>query len=350
MISLRTIALFSTVISGSLVLAGCGSSSSGGSDDPNGIDIGLPKGLTLSFLSFDSSYHAYNTDTLELLDLNEAARYSQDSAVQSLEIKDTSTIGHFFHWPDFREVDGAEVFNMSYLLMKPGYTTGSDIDSNDFVHYVHFHGEDLAAHSGEEFANPETGSAIEAAMLRLNDYVVEQSAIHDEVADALNDTQGAEGQSLCRAFVDPYLQFESEHAHEDEVASEAEDDHAHGALVHIALTDTGRLYFFAEAEHDEPAKHDGHELVSTQGFVPLEGVGQIADCARTTIARANDDGVLVFIPDTQTLYYVDNHGADWHQHSRHALADLNGLRADMVAILGSGDAHEHDHDGDDHDH
>ncbi len=317
------------------LLTGCGGSSSsgsGGGDNPETNDV-LPDGLTLSFVDASSpKYIAYNTTTETSVDLNDLAASSGDSAVQKLAISDTSTIGFFYNWADFRMVDGVAATDMKYLLMKPSYTyqSGATIDSDQFVQLVHFHGEDLAAHSADEFANPEVGSAREAALIRLNDSVADQQTLENEVAPALPGDQ-----TLCRAYVDPYLKFEHENEHEHEAA---EVEHDHGDLIHFALTESGRMYFYKE--------NASEELESAQPFVELDGVSSISDCSRTTIAHASDDGVLVFIPDVQKLYLVDNHGADYHQHSVWDLADIlpAGFHADLMAAIGEGSEHDHDHE------
>lgn len=321
------------------ILTGCGgSSSSGGSDSPDdggGATSNLPKGLTLSFLDANTpKYWSYNTTTEEWVDLNAEAASSADSSVQKLAVTDTSTIGFFFSWPDFRVVDDVEKTDLKYLLMTPEYLYQSDetIDSTKFVQLVHFHGDQLAAHSADEFADPAPGSAKAAGLARLNQSVAEQNALAMELAEVL-----PQDQTLCRAYVDPYQAFEHEH-------EAVEGEHDHGDLMHFALTESGRVYFYKE-NADEA-------LESAQGFVELDGVSTIENCSRTTLARASDDGVLVFIPDVQKLYLVDSHGADYHQHSVWNLADIfpDGFEhADMMAALGEGAEHDHDHD-DDHDH
>ncbi|MDO6459740.1 hypothetical protein Q4485_03445 [Granulosicoccaceae sp. 1_MG-2023] len=307
-------------------------------DDTNIIsDTGLPEGLSLSLLDTNSgAYYQFDTDSGVLTDLNEAAAASEDSAVQKLAISDTSVLGSFFHWPDFREVDGEDVFDNKYLLMTPDYVAGDTIDDSVFIQLVHFHGDTLAAHSADEFAGLEEGSAKAEGLARLNSAVAAQQALSEEVAEAM-----PEGETLCRAFVDPYIAYElsEEHDHEHDDADEAHEEDDDHTLIHMALSDSGRMYFMSEGE-------DG--LSETQGFVKLDDVTSIADCDRTTIARTSEDGVLVFIPDTQMLYLVDSHGGDYHQHSSWDLDVIlgEGGRADMLAVLGAGSEEEHDHDHD----
>ena len=316
------------------LLTGCGGGSN--NDEPNTpMSASLPAGLTITMVdSTGPYYYAYNTDSDELTDLNNLADSSGDSAIQKLRISDVSTLGAFFDWPDFRMVNDAEKLDGKYLLMKPDYVSGTEISSEEFVQLVHFHSDDLAAHSADEFANPEEGSGKYLGLQRLNAHVTAQSELETEIEEVL-----PAGQTLCRAYVDPYLKFEmeQEHAEEAEVEETTEEEHDHGALTHFALTESGRMYFYQEGENG---------LDSLQGFVALDEVTSIENCARTTIARTSEDGVLVFIPDTQKLYLVDSHGGDYHQHSTWNITDIlpAGEHADMVAILGAGSAHEHDHE------
>jgi hypothetical protein len=308
---------------------GCGGSSSNNSSD-DGTTLGLPEEMHLIMLNaLTGAYYSFDSTTETRTDLNELAAASQDSAVQNLAITDVSTIGHFFHWPDFRVSNGEELLDMKYLLMVPDYTPGDPIDADQFVQLAHFHDDDLAAHDAEEFRDPEEGSAMAAGLERLNRFVTKQAALEAEIAEVI-----PEGEQLCRAYVDPYLEFELE---QEAGAEEGAEEHAHGALVHFALTESGRVYFFEE--------HEG-ALEQTQGFVTLDDVVTISDCNRTTIARVSEDGVIVFVPDTQLLYLVDSHGGDYHQHSTWATSLLlpEGVNADMIAIIGSGGEHDHDHE------
>lgn len=329
--------LFVSLLTASL-LTGCdgSSSSSSSSDSDSSGGDGLPEGLLLNFVDANSAgYVSYDTDTGKTTDLNELAASSGESSIQNLEITDTSKIGHFFHWPDFREVRGEEVTDMKYLLMVPDYTymSGAEIDSDQFVQLVHMHGEDFGAHSADEFADPVEGSQKADGLARLNAFVTEQDELEDEVSGALL----TEGQTLCRAFVDPYIKFELEHEEEE---GHEEEGHEHGELVHFGLTDSGRIYFFEENEETET-------LESTQSFVALTDVVTISDCSRTTIARVSEDGIIVFIPDSQKLYLVDNHGAEWHEHQNWDLSDIlpDGFHADLMSVIGEGGEHEdHDHE------
>ncbi len=308
------------------VLGACSSSSSDDAAAGGSASVDMPEGLSLVLLNASTgAYYLFDAETETRTDLNDLAQRSQDSAVQKLLISDTSTIGHFFSWPDFRVANGQEMLDDKYLLMKPGYIPGSEISADKFVQLAHFHDATLAAHSADEFANPEPGSSRAAGMARLNSHVSEQAELVAELAAVL-----PAGETLCRAFVDPYVKFE----HEQEPAGEGAAEHEHGDLVHMALTTSGRMHFFAEGDAG---------LAPTQGFVKLDNVTFIENCDRTTIAHASEDGVLVFVPDTQRIYLVDSHGGDYHQHSTWPISAIlpRGVRADLVAVMGAGADHDH---------
>ncbi len=341
--------LIASLLAGpALLMSACNDSGNSSNSGEKVIETGLPGGLNLSLLNaVDGAFYNYNTSSEIRLDLNEQAASSQDSAVQQLMITDTSVIGHFMYWADgeldhdhdtkAEEDHDHEEGELEtwFLLMRPSYQPGSPVDADQFVFSAHFHGDELAAHSAEQYRNPEPGSNVAEGLERLNHYVEEQAALQDEVAEALT----SEGETLCRAYVDPYVLAELAHdeeEHEGE-AAKAEGDEHEEVLVHYALSDSGRMYFFEE--------HEG-ALESMQGFVKLDDTSSIQDCSRTTIARVSEEGVLVFVPDTQKLYLVDSHdGGDFHQHSSWEVSDIlpNGVRADLIAILGEGEEHDHDH-------
>ena len=352
--------LLTTLICGpALLLSACNDSDSDGEAEDRVIATGLPEGLSLSFVdASDGAFYSYDTTTGRRVDLNAKAAASEDESIQEMQLTDVSLIGSFLVWPDSgehaheadqpvkmedehdHEHEEGEL-EAKYLLMVPGYERGAPIDADDFSVIVHFHDEDLAGHSAEEYREAEDGSNLAEELERLNHFVEEQAELFAEVEEALT----AEGRSLCVAYVDPYLA--AEHAHEEEHAGDTlpknEEAHAgeeHGELVHYALDTTGRVYFFEE--HME-----GLETI-VGGFVRLEGTSEstVLDCSRSSIARANEEGVLVFLPDTQMIYQVDSHdGGDFHQHGVWTIDAIlpAGTRADLVAIVGAGEEHDHDH-------
>jgi len=95
--------IFIALISTSL-LSACGGSSSSDDDDNSGDDTsngsvtlpdGFPEGVKMSFIDASSpQYMLLDTEASTLVDLNDLAASSSDSAVQKLAISDTSSLSH----------------------------------------------------------------------------------------------------------------------------------------------------------------------------------------------------------------------------------------------------------------
>lgn len=332
----------SVLIVSAALLTACGGSSSSSDENPTGSSVNLPDGKNLVFIDASSPMHyRYNTTTEKATDINDEASKSGETAVQNLAVNDVSVIGSFFFWADDKDADGS-IDDEKILLMKPGYQSGGTIDHTNMQYLAHFHGEELAAHAASEFDSAQAnweGSTKQAGLARLNSYVTKQKELFDEVDEALETL--AAGQTLCKAYIDPYAGAEHEgeaHAH---VAAEAEEEEH---VVHIALTNTGRLYFMEEEE--------GALKLSQDTFVALTGVSSIDNCAKTEITRVNEHGVLIFVEASQKVYMVDTHGGDWHEHSNWDISQLmpSGFHADFMAALGAGSEDDHDHDHEDGDH
>lgn len=281
------------------LLSGCG----GGSSDPHHetADI-LPDGNWLIFIDASSpKLFSYDTNSESYLDLNAQAAASNDTAVQNLSVTDSASIGSFLHWLD----NG----NDKILLMKPGYNRGESIDASKFLFLAHPHGNKLAAHASSEFENPAEGSKKQKGLARLNSYVTQQAELFTKVNAALQ--AEAPGETLCQAYVD---------LHED----------ASSPLMHLALTQSGKVYDFSEV--------DGTLKASSSGFSKLTGVSHIQDCAKSSIVRVNKDGVFIFVADTQKLYLIDRHGGDFHLHASWNISQFmpDGFRADFMTAVSNG--------------
>jgi hypothetical protein len=319
----KPLALALSAVFSAGLLTGCLDNSN--TEEPKS-KIGLPEGKTLVFIDASSPKHySFNTTTEKLTDLNNEAASSASDSVKKLAINNITDIGYFFHWPDFREVNGAEKMDDKYLLMKPGTDLNNTIDYQHFVQLVHYHAEDLAAHTGDEFDSTVegfVGSSKEAGMTRLNQYREDYQTLNSRVSEALADNTNE--QTLCKAYIDPYQAYEK--------------DNYEG--MHFAITQSGRIYYYKPDQSDT--------LVSAQGHDLLTGVTTISDCNRVTITRASDNGILIFIPDTQKIYLVDSHDADYHVHSQWDISKIlpSGVRADLMAAIGEGEEHEHEHEHD----
>jgi len=302
-------------------LTACSGDASPDNGETTAVD--LPDGKTLVFIDANTPEHySYDTTSDSYLNLNAMAASSSDTEVQNLAVTDAATIGSFLFWADDANADGV-INGEKILLMKPSYIQyyADTIDHTKFNYLAHFHGTTLAAHASEEFdpsqANWE-GSNKQLGLARLNSYVTEQQALFAEINIALLALTGTNaGQQLCQVYLDP-------HGGEHDHGSSAE------AQLHMALTQSGRMYFFTEQDHSLQ--------LSQEAFVALSGVSAIADCAKVTITRASADGVLVFVADSQKLYLVDAHGEDYHQHSQWDLSSFmpTGFHADFMTAIGEG--------------
>lgn len=312
--------LSAVVLSSATFLTACGGSSTDTASN-NTSSVDLPDEKTLVFVDANSpKQYLYNTTSEKSTDLNA-------DSTQNYYLGDTSQIGHFLFWPDDSNGDG-EVNEEKILMMKSTYTDYATIDSDQFLYLAHYHGTEFDGHASTEFANPVEGSAISNELKRLNTYVTKQKKLFDEVNEALQADTTAAGETLCRAFVDPH----AGHEHSETTTTKAE---TATTVAHFALTKSGRLYFYKEGDSG---------LTSMQGFVALEGISQINDCHKATMTRADDDGILVFVADSQKLYLIDSHGGDYHQHSQVSLSEFMpaGFHADFMAAIGEGAEHDHE--------
>lgn len=352
------IAILSSVVAASFGLGGCGSSSSS-SDGSNDLPLSYAEGLKLTVVSaMDGAFYSYDTCTGELVDLND------DPDTNLINITGAPVPGHFLVAPVSHEdhegeekaedEHDEEELAFKFLLMNnDDYQSGSEVTANDFSvlfqyheehhdeegeagHDEHEHEAELEAYPASEYSGDSVDPERVEELEDLNEFVTEQAELSEEVEEALT----VLGKNLCRAYIDPYMAHE--HEHEEDEAAKAEDEHDHEeVLVHYALSTDGNMYFFEENEETE-------ELTSMQEIpVKLTGTTTIADCNTTSIGRINEEGVMVFVEDTQMLYLVDSHdGADFHLHSSVAVSDVlpAGVHANLIAITGEGGEHDHDHE------
>lgn len=301
---MNTLTSFALSFSAALILTGCGGGgSSGGS---SGSVAQLPEGKTLAF---------YNSQTgaQMVFDTTESKSVSLDENASSpLYMKDKEQ-GRLVYWPDEATGDAKLImFKAAYDFERDG-----NVSFEDFIYLGHFHGTELAAHAASEF-DPAVASAIKLATLdRLSAYLQEQSEIKEEIEAAML----AQNEELCTFYV-------PQHAHEENATE------AHKPL-HFAISKSAKLYILEEGE---------------AGLVPLQGQVVVALEGATTcnadesgITGYGEEGILLFLAQTQTLYLVDSHGLDYHQHSRWKLEEFlpKGFSAMQMAGLGEGGHDDH---------
>jgi len=148
--------------------------------------------------------------------------------------------------------------------------------------------------------------------------LLEREEIKQEISEAL-----PSGEELCNFFV-----FEHED-HNDHHASEE-------ASPHIALTKTGKMYIYEE---------DSSGLKASQSSFTLDGVMECEE-DKSSIIKSGNHGVFVFSAQSQTLYLVDSHGEDFHQHSKWTgskFLSAGFTPTQLAGISKSDDDHNHDH-------
>ena len=298
------------------LLVGCGgtSTSEDGTHTGSSTQIDLPDGNVLIFFDNNSSaQYLYDTDSETYEDMNiETANYDM-----------TVKHGKLIVWNHHTTtgVDPKIVMLDEYFDISDGNLTYTDF------HYLgHFHEENnekfFAAHSADEF-DPEVASDNKLAALNaLNAHLIEQEEIREEISEALQlETEGNE--TLCNFFV-------FEHDHEEAESNESEEE----AAPHLALTESGKVYVFAEVNET---------LSEIQAPVVLDGVTTCQE-SESSIIQNGDHGVLIFSAETQKLYLVDNHGMDFHQHSSWDIDRFLPAGFTPTDLAGIGEGHEHEHE------
>ncbi|UQB42195.1 hypothetical protein JX580_11150 [Thiomicrospira microaerophila] len=314
----KPIALALSAVFSAGLLTGCLDSSSHKDDhhDHDHSHTNVDKSLVF-INSTTGEQYIYDFQTRQAINLNDKANASTVESEKKLNIEGQTNLSHFIHWPDFRIVNEVMREDKKVVLMNDSYT-GGDVDANHFFYLAHFHGSGeeryLAAHSADEFENLPEGHGRLAGLARLNNFINSQTQLESDLAAQL-----PEGQTLCKAYVDPYLK------HKDGVAE--------NTLVHYTLTTTGRMYFYQK-------EGENFSLVQNS-FETLDGVTSIENCNQVTITRQSDDGVYVFVPNAEHLYFIDRHGADFHLHERIRIDSLipAGVNPDIMGAIGEGKGH-----------
>jgi hypothetical protein len=323
--------------------------------NPSGAD--LPDGKTLVFYSQDSAaQHSYNTDTDVAHDLN-------NDPTSNFYARD-KPMGRLFYWPD--EYEPGQV-DEKVILFRADYNYSSDdpVDHEDFLYLGHFHGDELAAHSADEFdpEDPSFSDGKQAALDRLNDYLAHRKELETELTTALQEQ--APDDALCAFLVPEHgPQAQSGHGHEEDPAHEAgehgEDGHDEGghdgethndenhtgesAVPHYVLARSGRVFIFEDHE-------DG--LEPAQSPVQLSGLSLCDANNQGSLTLYGAHGILVFAEQSQRLYLVDEHGLDYHEHAMWNGPEFlpGGLAVtQMIGVDNPSGEDSHNHGEDSHDH
>lgn len=313
-----------------VMMTGCGGGSSSSDITQEAHEDALPAGLALiMFDNVTGDQYSFDTEHEAFEEMNiEGENYDM-----------TGKNGKLVVWTDHMEVDGGETEEKKVVML-------NDIDYNilndgnvsyENIHYLgHFHDDDFAAHSADEFDPAvETNATIlakkQAALDSLSAHLLEQEVIREELEEALSNVN-ATG-DLCNFILLGEHEEHEEEAHEE-----------HGA-PHIALTTDGYVYVFEE--HEEGGTH---ELEQSGIHFLLDGVTNCKE-NESDILQIEESGVAIFSAETQKLYLVDKHeseesttyGTDFHVHSTVGISEIlpAGFTPTSVIAIGEG---EHDHD------
>ncbi|MEA1918817.1 MAG: hypothetical protein U9N52_03170 [Campylobacterota bacterium] len=315
------------ILGAALILSGCDSSSGSGNTAGPVID---GENLFFFYDHMSQAQYAYHSDEGESQDLN-----SDSTSNFYMPDKDE---GRMIYWPHaITDVNGTVVVDKKVVMVKTSYDFAIDgnLTHENMIYLGHFHGEDLAAHSPDEFdPNSEISATYSeaikmkkaGALKAFNIYLAEQNEIKEEIEAAL----ATYGETLCNFYV-PYI--EEEEAHEEEGHEEHSDAH------HYALTQGGQLYVFEEGES---------ALDFVQGPITLDGASSCTkdESGITTYSTAKDDeGVFVYMYSSKRLYLMDRHdGAEYHPHSKWDINELLPSSVEPRQMIGFGSADHEDHD------
>lgn len=301
-----TIATLST-----LLLVGCGSGSSNG-EVSLASSLDLTDGKTMVFFdNATSDQYMYDTTADTNTDMN-----TDINATYNM----TDKTGKLIRWD---HVTTAGTDQKIVMLNDDFDINEGNLTYTDFQYLGHFHEEDnvnvFAAHSNDEFDPEVSSDGKKAALVSLNTHLLEQEEIKQEIAGSLPSSE-----ELCNFYA-------FEHEEHEEESNETEE------AAHIALTKSGNIYVYYEKEGVEGLQQSGAAFA----------LDSVTSCEedKSAIIKNDDYGVLIFSGQTQTLYLVDSHGADFHQHSKWTgskFLPTNFTPTQFVAIGESDEDHEHE--------
>lgn len=307
----HTTTIFAVLISLLIFLNGCTSNSDATKEGESGADVEGGK-LFLFYNQKTQAQYTYDSEHDKNSNLNSDA--SSNFYMLNKEA------GELFFWSD--EYEEGKI-DEKVVMLKASYDFSRDgnITADDFFYLGHFHDDELAAHSADEFKEANVSDAKKAALVRLNLYLAEQEAIKEEITEALS----AQGETLCNFLVPHHEE------HEEHNTSMHEDEHE---APHYALSSSGKVFVFEE--------HNATLELKQSGLI-LDGVYECTEGESGMSATA--DGLFIFSKLTQTLYLVDAHGLDFHVHGSWKLNELlpSSVEATQMIGFGGSDEHEHEH-------
>jgi major membrane immunogen (membrane-anchored lipoprotein) len=295
-----------------LLLIGCGSSSDNTNTNLNiSSSLDLPDDKVLIFFDNDSSkQYMYDTTKDTNTDMN-----AETNATYNM----TDKTGKLIRW-DHETTAGVD---QKIVMLRDDFDINEgNLTYNDFHYLGHFHEEDnepvFAAHSNSEFDPAVSSDAKKAALVALNKHLLEQEEIKQEIAQALPSTE-----ELCNFYA-----FAHEEHEEDNGTEEHEE-------AHIALTKSGKVYIYHEEDNVTGLQQEGSAFA-------LDGVTSCEE-EKSSIIKSDDHGVYIFSAESQTLYLIDSHGEDFHQHSKWTGSKFLPTNFTPTQLAGIGESDDHDH-------
>lgn len=297
----------SAVILGlALILSACGDSDDKTEAGKTAPDLESVKQVLYFYGVSTNDHYAYDVTKNSLENLNE-------DNVTAMNPNDS---GKLFYFRDDKGDNNASNYVDKVLMFKSTYSFASDGNATfeDFYYLDHLHNGDRHPHTNDEF-NVTAGGKY-TSMVRLNEYLAEQEQLKSDLSSSIaNEAIVGAGQA-SPALCDFYSLI---HPEENETH-------------YFALGTNGKVYTF----DDNTTNFKDVTLVSSAG----------CEVGKSGMVGA-EDGVLVYLGSTSTIYLVDSHddGVS-HVHSEWDASEVigDGRGIDMIVGIGNlehDEAHDH---------
>jgi len=287
-----------------LLLSGCGSDNSSSTET---LDLESAKKVLYFYGAGSNEQYAYFVETNTVENLND----------DNVTAMDASKNGSLFYFLDdlgdanaSNDVDKVLMFNASYSFANDGNATWEN-----FYYLDHLHDGEHHPHANDEF-DVTSGGKFDT-MIRLNKYLAEQEQLKSDLKSSIADESivgvGQTSPDICNFYT----------------VTHADDNEVH----YYVLGTNGSAYTF----DDTATNFRDVTLVSSAG----------CEIGKSGMVAA-EDGVLIYLGSTSTVYLLDAHkdGVS-HIHSQWDISELLGDTNAIEMMVGIGAL---EHDGDDHDH
>jgi hypothetical protein len=256
----------SLVLSSLLLFSACDSS-----DDSDEIDTetemehehGEDERVLFFYSASTNDHFAYSVESSELINLNEEMHGEENISKFNISADKS---GKPFIWLDNKGDTNATNDEEKIIMFNNDFQFDRNATWEDFIYLGHFHyeedGEDLAAHSNDEF-NVTAGKKLEA-INRFNIYISEQQELKNSFSEILTDAD------VC------------------------------GLYKNIDLEENLINYYVVGT--------DGKLRIYDESKTLVDEVAITGSCASENIGMSGvEEGVWVFLADTQKIYQVDSH-------------------------------------------